>query len=215
MSAYETYKWERETFPNQHQIMIQPQYRIALTAKLASAFKIRGVDTLLRCGSERGWCRKTFWGWQIVLPRYNEKCSLATIIHELSHAFADQNEKISAHHSKKFKTALIKLIVESKKMLPSIFREIRHEQELEKLKLESVMQKEIIKAKKSVVIKEFKKSREYRIVKLKERIKRLERKQKSIGTRLKSAKRSLGMLERLESKSLTPNHVPQIQSERR
>lgn len=199
MSAYQTYAWERATFPNQFRTMIQPEFRNALTRKLARAYKINGVEVSLNCGAGRGWCRKTFWGWQISLPRPDAACSLGVIIHEVAHAYAGQNETENVGHSKKFKRALIKIMVESKRLLSGIFSEIRNDVEKAGRIVAKVTERETLAAQKRAAATAFKKTRRYRIEKLQERIKRLETRRKATETRLKSARRSLNTLERLEA----------------
>lgn len=202
MGAYKTYAWEKATFPKLHKINIKPEFRIPLTRKIAAHFGVKNLEVSLNT-SGGGWCRKTFWGYQISLGRPSVWCHLSTILHEIAHAYSHENEG-SVGHSKKFKHNLIKINVESWSLLPGIFRTIRQELALENLAAEAKVQSEIRKAQKLTILKNFKKSYDYRIAHLKNRIKRLERKEKSIGTRLKSARRSLNTLERLQ-RSKTAN----------
>lgn len=202
MNKLPEWKWEQTTFPKQYKIEIKPAFRIRLIKKLGAMFGVHRIEVSLNCSDGRGWCRKTFWGQQVSLPRETAKCSLAVIIHELAHAYSNTNESEAVHHDKRFRRNLIKIMVESWKMLPGIFREIRNEQAAATEAMNAKATSEIRKAERKAQINQERKGYPYRIAKVQERIKRLERKKKSIETRLKSARRSLSVLQRLEVSKL-------------
>lgn len=129
MAYLKVYKWERDTWPWQRRINIQPYYRVRLTLKLAEYFGVE-VKVTLTTRSRGAWYIPS--QHRIALPNWQHKCSLGTIIHELSHAVNHQLYN-GSHHDKSFQGVLTYVYYQTRPVLKLVLSEI-HTAHVEQLR---------------------------------------------------------------------------------
>lgn len=189
------YEWERMKFSESYQTSILPEYRIPLTRAIAKHY---GLDVRVML-STRGRGLATTWGIDLPKPGYD--CALGLIIHEVAHHLSRDYRAHRVGHSQKWKTAVIKIQVESKYFLPAMLKKIADELTAARAKYQKQAIRQIKVAERKVEVKAYRKTRGYRIEQTVKRIANLERKVKGLTSRLKSAKRSLAALQRAEIKA--------------
>lgn len=203
------YRWEREKFPWAHRVQVLPKYRIGIAQALLKQF----ADTRARVElSTRGNGRA--WGTSLIaLPGYAYPCNLALIIHEVAHIRAACLG--SKGHDAIFKKALIKVHVETRTMrlLPKMFAEIRKELAEQENRTRKDTERLARHLDRKLAQKALRKTRAYKMERLRERVKRLEAKAKRTDTALKSARRSLAAYERAEQLARAKDLGPRPQEE--
>ena len=197
MGAEKFYRWERMAFPWHWKVKVAPDLRVPLTLWLARHWKIPiwGNVQLTTRGGGRG-------GIGIIkLPRAGYQCSLGLIIHELAHPYnTDRNGESVRSHGAKFRQGMIKLLCETRsfKLVKKAVEQIRKNREESFHKGKAIAIREEKRIARVQAAKAHRKSREFKIARLKDRAKKLRTRIKRLTTNLKSAERSLRAYEKSE-----------------
>lgn len=196
MAWLKVYQWEHERFKWEQRILIRPEYRRLLTERLAKHWGIKvRVDFTKRNGGE---CVN---GWIIKLPTSNNRCPLGVILHEIAHAY-DSQKYGNRGHEKTFRNCLSLIYHQSRPMLRVLLLAVKAEAKMLAMEQKAAAEKQATKIESGAIRQAsreaLRKSPAFKMERLRIRIKRLESRAKRIGTLLKSAKRSLSAMERIQ-----------------
>ncbi len=190
MTWLKAYAWEHERFPWHQRVRIKPELAPLLVAGLARQFKVTAwaQNTLRRDGGHAYTSGK--------IEFCSRGVSLGVVFHEMAHVVNRQLYG-GTGHTGTFRRALLKVYCETnrqevKRLLLDVLS--AHGQSLKRQRAES--ERAMRQAQRRAADKAFRKTREYKMQVLRERIKRLTSRQKRIATLLASAQRSLRAYER-------------------
>lgn len=201
MGAWKTYAWEKDTFRWHWRVRVKPEFRVLLTQAMAERFGIKGVSVRL---TDRTWAHASvgFLHDLITLPNARNDCKLGMICHEVAHLVNWRLYK-GRGHTGTFKRALIKVMIEAKPMLPSLFAHVRSVLHSRALETERQAQRADREAQRLRATRDLRKTTTYRIGLRRAQIKRLETRIKRLQTATKRARRSLAALERAEARRVS------------
>jgi hypothetical protein len=195
------YAKEHRQFPEEQKIDIPYPERKFLPHIIAKRFGITniGVELNMRkpnSGRAQSHILRTF----IRLPKPSLPCCLGVIYHEIAHIVNDRkfhnHPNYHGGHLGTFRTALIKVYCEAKQFIGQARAEAQAMVAEERAELDKASQAYQKKIQQKKAIKAMRKTPEYKMQKLRERIKRLESRAKRISTLLSSARRSLAAYNR-------------------
>ena len=189
------YADEHKAYPREQRIRLTPRLAELTTLALAKAF---GLHVYVHMTARTvGKC----WGATIQLPASG--CSLGLVLHELAHAYNRQKYG-NGGHTGTFKNALSLLYHHSRPLFEKILKDSWVQLQKERFEAKEAAYKQFYRlqkeAEKRAAAVAERKTPAYKVEKLRARIKRLESRSRRLATILKSAKRSLGIYERLASK---------------
>jgi hypothetical protein len=190
MAAHKFYAWERATFEWACNIEVTPGNREIMVQALAARYglgRIR-VEFTTRGG---GWAHGDY---KITLPRDQFPCSLAVIVHEVAHIY--DHRRGGKGHGKSFRTALIKIMAETKYDMPKLISDVVTVRSERDEAMAKAAAREQAAAQRRADAKAKRGTREFKMERLRARIKRLDSRMKRLATIRKSAERSLRAYER-------------------
>ena len=199
MSWLKIYDWEHKQWPRENRTRVRYEFRDEIAYKLAAAFGVtRHTVSLDRRGDDLG--QFLPMDNRIRLPNYRHECSLGIIYHEVSHALNYQQTG-NRGHQKTFKKTLIKVYVEAPQHLPRIIAEIIAKRKRAQARWGCRAAAQTRAAERRVALKTYRKSREGKMTRLEQRLRKLDTRIKRLTTIRKSAARSLAAYQRSERKA--------------
>lgn len=190
MAHLKVYEWERQTFPWAQRIEIIPKLREPVARLIArqQGIFLRGVQ-LTKLGGGHAWFN------EIALPRPDYRCSLGIIMHEIAHCVDGQKYGGNGHRAT-FKRALIKVYCETKQDAKHLLRNAKLQADERDREAKANLERLWAQSKRRADAAAYRKTREYKMDRLRERIKKLDTRMKRLATIRKSAERSLRAYER-------------------
>ena len=190
------YAEEHAKYPREQRIKLTPRLAELTTMALAKAFQLNVCVSMT--SRTNGKCHAGYHYASIELPFGG--CSLGMVLHELAHAYNRQKYH-NTGHTGTFKNALSLLYHQGRPLFEKILKDamaqmVRECQEAKERsqKLSERVQRE---ATKRAAFEVERKTPAFKIQRLQIRIKRLETRSRRLVTLLKSARRSLGIYERM------------------
>lgn len=200
MAWLQAYQEEHERYPREQRIKLAPRLAELATRALAKAFDLQVCVIMKNRSSGTCW-PNTFFGPEIWLPASG--CSLGMVLHEVAHAYNWKRWR-NRGHTGTFKNALSILYHHGRPLFRDILLTAYNQIQTERLEAQERSQRLSEKvqreATKRAAFEVERRTPTYKADKLRVRIRRLESRAKRIATILKSARRSLGVYERLAAK---------------
>lgn len=197
MARLKAYAWENAhpSFQWARRIRIVPALRRHVAFAVARAVGVK----LLRVGlTKRGPCSGEAWLSEINLSAPQYRLDLATIIHEVAHLVDHQKLGGGRGHTGTFKTALIKVYSEIGVNRKEVLRAAQAELMRLRWLSHKLMRKTVAQAQRQAEAAAYRKTRAFKMDRLRQRLARLDSRLKRLTTIRKSAARSLAAYERAE-----------------
>lgn len=200
MNYLAVYQKEAQRFPWERRINIIPKYRKEVCLALAKVFNVKvGRVRLVTRGNGKAY--PNAWIPQIDLPAPGERCNLGLIVHEVTHLYNYQYHHNSGHQ-KTFWNCLSLIYHHSRPQWYALLSAAKKEADAKAIAEQVAIQKQMARiqagAFKKASQEALQKTPQYKMDKLRKRIKRLESRAKRTATLIKSAKRSLSAMERIQ-----------------